>query len=741
MKIFTQKKLILLALLPMLFFMVNCSGSEEIAKIVKVEKEAGSQWFNPDTVKAGKFDIGKMWTFEDAPVDYFAETYNFKPTQQWLDKVRMSSLRFATWCSSSYVSEDGLLMTNHHCVDFILDQFQQEGEDIPRDGFYAPSLEDERRVPNLFVEQLILIKDVTSEVVSAINAGKNEAERLENKNTIVTKLQNEFSEETGLRCQVTSLYNGGKYSMYGYRRYDDVRVVMVVERVVGLYGGDPDNFTYPRYDADFAFLRVYDENGHPVKTDNFFKFSDNGPVVGEPLFVIGNPGTTQKLKTYAQLEYYRDVDVRNLDFQFNRQVQIFTELAEEYPEKATQYHGAVFLPANSGKVFKYRLEALRDPYFMARKKAFEAEFKKGVNANPELKAKYGRLWDGIANLRSELKEFGNRRAAYNINSGFNSQHFVIARTLVAIADELKKPEAERSEDYKRDKLNEMIDGLFPATMDEALQYKTLAMNADFITMNLGQNDPLVKKTFGGKLGKAAADYVLKNSVCKSKDDVIALVNKGADAIYNSGDLLIQYVLAVRDDLSKFNQRNQEILNTEQALEDQLGQALYAVYGTSIPPDATFTLRISDGIMKSYEYNGTMAPVETTFHGLYDRYYGHQKQYPWDLPERWVNYDSDFDLNTPYNFISTHDIVGGSSGSAVINADAEIVGIAFDGNVESIPGNYIFIPDQNRMVSVSSTGIIEIIRDLFKYERLAKELEAGKIVVEEQIDKDITEDIK
>ena len=230
MKHLNYKRFFLPVILPLVFLMVGCSGTSDVVK-EKPVAQAGTQnqWFNPDTVKAGKFDTGKMWTFEDAPVDYFAQTYNFKPTQEWLDKVRMSSLRFATWCSSSYVSEDGLLMTNHHCVDFILDRFQEEGEDIGKNGFYAPTLEDERKVPDLFVEQLLLIKDVTDEVVTAINKGKTEAERLENKNAVIEKIQNEYSEETGLRCQVTSLYNGGKYSMYGYKRYDDVRVVMVVD--------------------------------------------------------------------------------------------------------------------------------------------------------------------------------------------------------------------------------------------------------------------------------------------------------------------------------------------------------------------------------------------------------------------------------------------------------------------------------------------------------------------------------
>ncbi|OGU54549.1 MAG: hypothetical protein A2V66_02755, partial [Ignavibacteria bacterium RBG_13_36_8] len=646
--------------------------------------------------------FGKMWTFEDAPLDYFQKTYNFKPTQQWLDQVRMSSLRFATWCSAFFVSEDGLIMTNHHCVDFILNLFQKEGENIPRNGFYAQMLEDERRVPNLYVEQMVLMKDVTDEVVPTVNAGKTDAERLENRNNIIEKLQNEYSEETGLRCQVVPLYSGGKYSLYGYRRYDDVRAVYVNEREAAMYGGDPDNFTYPRYDADFAFLRIYDENGQPLKTDNFLRLSKDGPQFNEPLFVIGNPGNTQKLNTLAQLEYYRDISVKNLDFLFNGLVAIYYELAEEYPEKADEYHSALSLPANTGKVFKYRIEALRDPYIMARKKALEEDFKAAVFAKPELKQKYGNLWGGITKLRTELRKIGNEIAAYNINNQFTAQYFTVAITLVDIAKQFQLPEENRGDEYKGEKLDSLINDLFPEDIDIPLENKKLALNVDFITMNLGSDNSLVKKISDGKKGKAAADYILANSVCDSKEVVVELIKKGPEAILNSGDPLIYYVINTQDRLQKLIQQSQEILNTEQALSDQLGQALFAIYGTSIPPDATFTLRISDGVLQGYEYNGTIAPAVTTFYGMYDRYYSHQKEYPWDLPERWVNFGPEFDLSTTFNFSSTHDIVGGSSGSAVVDKDKEVVGIAFDGNVESMPGNYIYIPDKNRMISVSST---------------------------------------
>jgi len=449
--------------------------------------------------------------------------------------------------------------------------------------------------------------------------------------------------------------------------------------------------------------------------------------LGEPLFVVGNPGRTQKLNTYAQLEYARDITMKNRDFLFSKMVEIHEKLAAEYPEKADYYNGNNFLYANSAKVFKYLVKALRDPIFMARKGAFEKDFKNAVMAKPELKEKYGHIWKGIENTRNELREFGKELAAYRISNRLSPQYLVMARNLVNLAHELRLDESERSENYKEGQLEATINGLFPANFDEPFEFYKTALNADYLVMNLGADNEIVKKLYGGKTGEAAAKYALANSKITTADDVIALAKAGSDAILNSGDPFIDFVNATEMKLAAYNAKSAEILNTEQALADQLGQALFAVYGTSIPPDATFTLRISDGVMKSYEYNGTKAPVNTTFYGLYDRYYSHQKLYPWKLPERWVDYGPELDLETPYNFITSHDIVGGSSGSAVINKNREIVGVAFDGNVESIPGNYIYIPDSNRMVSVSSGAIIEILQDLLHYDRLSSELKAGKMV--------------
>jgi V8-like Glu-specific endopeptidase len=700
--------------------LAGCSSQTSITT------QSNKVWSKYDTVTAKRFDTGKMWTFEDAPLDYFEKKYNFRPSEEWLSQVRMSALKFATWCTSSFVSEDGLIMTNHHCVDFVTDQIQQENENIKKNGFYAETLEDERPVSRVFVDQLVLIEDVTDEVIEVIESGKTDQEKIEFKQNKISEIEKLYSEESGLRCIVVSLYNGGKYSLYGYKRYTEVRAVFITESEVGLYGGDPDNFTYPRYNLDCAFLRVYDDDGNPLKTENYFKWSPEGAQLGEPLFVVGNPASTKRLKTIAQLEYYKDISYRNNAFVLNGLYNIYQEMMDEAPERKAEFENIFFMISNSAKAVSGQYKGLLDQYLMARKMDFEKKFKAAVMSDPNLKEMYGHLWDAIATARNEFRKYTPTISAYSLNPMITSEYFMIAGSLVDLAKELELPEEQRSDQYKENQLSETIESLFPDNFDELLNRKKLKLQADFITMNLGKDNPLVKKMFGGNDGDKAVLYVLDHSSITNKKDLVELANKGSNAVLNSDDPFIYFMLNTQEQLANYQSIAEEIGKTEDVLEDELGQALFAVYGTSIPPDATFTLRIGDGVMMGYEYNGTEAPTFTTFYGLYDRYYSHKKEYPWDLPEKWLNPSEDFDLETPINFVTTHDIIGGSSGSAVINKNGEIVGLAFDGNIESLPGDFIYTTKANRMVAVASQGMLEALGEIYKARRLTKELEMGKI---------------
>lgn len=695
-----------------------------LLSLIFVFQTNAQQKFNPDTVKAGKFDIGRMWTFEYAPIEYFEKTYGFKPTQQWLDKIRLSTLRFGRGCSSGFVSEDGLLLTNHHCVDFIVQSIQKEGENIPRDGFYANTLADERRVPNLSVTQLILIKDLTNEIVEAIKVGKDDKEKVELKNKKIKELEESYSKETGLVCSITSLYHGGKYSLYGYKRYNDVRAVIFIERIVGLYGGDPDNYTYPRYNSDFAVLRVYDDNGKPLKTDNYLKMNVGGPKEDELLFVLGYPGTTNRLKTYSQLEYNRDITYRNSTFQNNGLVRIYNELIKEFPNKAAIYQGAQFGPANSAKRVNGFITYLNDPYLMARKKAFENDLKKLVMNDPVKKKKYAHIWEAITKTRKELSVNAGERAAFaRLN---NSIYFQRAFDLIEQAYNKKNPQEQRPAEPQRGPGAGQGLANLPDTIDMPLERKKLALMVNFIYLNIGDKNKLVQKSFSGLKGLEAADILINQSKLHNKKYVSDLLKLSFDDLVKIEDPFIKYYASTRDLRLKYQKASEEIANTETVLEDQLGLAIFEVFGTEIPPDATGTFRITDGKLASYEYNGTIAPVYTTLYGLYDRYYSHQKRWPWDLPARWVNYDSSFDLRAQNNFIGTFDTVGGSSGSPIINSNAEYIGILHDGNMEGLSNDFIYTVEKNRSLGLSSQSIYEIVKDLVKAERIAKELETGKL---------------
>ena len=703
-------------------FILGCSSNQVSQSSIYYPKH-----FDLDTVKAKKFDTGKMWTFENAPLDYFEDKYSFRPSQEWLDDVRLSALKFANWCSASFVSEDGLIMTNHHCVDFVTERFQNEGENIKNNGFYAQSLVEERKVPDLFVDQLALIVDVSDEVLKAYNQGKDPKESTELKKKKIKELEENYTKETGLICKITSLYSGGKFSLYGYKRYNDIRAVYVNESDMGLWGGDPDNFTYPRYGADFAFMRAYDENGEPLKVDHYFKFSEYGAQPGEPLFVVGNPGNTQRLKTVAQLEFYRDFTFRNSAFRLKGMVDNMYELMQEYPDKAEEIKNVLFMITNSEKVNIGMYKTLIDPIFMARKKAFEKDFKSKVMANPKLAEKYGHVWQGFERTRAELRMTAPERSAYKFNPMSAPVYFKVANSLIEYAEQMKLSEESRSSKYQKKNLDSTIVSIFPEKIDVPAEMKKIRLQADIITLNMGLEDLTAKKFTGGKRGNAAVDFVKSKSSIMSEEGVLSLIRKGPDAILSSDDPFISIILSTRDRVKELDAKVNEIQATESALEDQLGQALYEVYGVSIPPDATFTLRISDGMMKSYEYNGTVAPLFSTFYGMLDRYYSNNGEYPWNLPERWSNPSEDCDPSTPLNFISTNDIVGGNSGSAIINKNAEIVGAAFDGNMESLEGSFLFDQTSNRTVSVASQGILEILQNVTNAGRIAAELKNGKIV--------------
>lgn len=673
-----------------------------------------------DTVKAQRFDMGKMWTFENPPFDYLEKEYGFKPSQELMEKFQKSALKFGGGCSASFISEDGLIMTNHHCVRGNLASVQTGDENILRDGFYAKTPEEERTVPNLKVEQLMFTKDITKEIQSAMNKGKDDAEKIDIRNKIIDELKNEYSkQQPGLTFKVTSLYNGGKYSLYGYKVYNDIRLVFVPELFVAKLGGDPDNFTYPRFGLDCAFLRAY-ENGKPVKTDFYFSWSDEGVVEDQPVFVVGNPGGTDRINTMAQIEYARDIQYPMLVGMFKEMYGIYEKKVNETNAEDFKLIARLYSIGNGLKVYEGTYKALLDPFIMARKKDFEKNFKQAVQSDPGLNEKYGNIWNELGEAKRQEKAIANKIYAYTISGFYSPQYLVIARNLVNYATQLKNEEITRKE------YDSLTSQLFPKDFDKKLQDQLLSVQLNIIKNNLSEEDQIVQRLIGKKQTEDALKDLLSQSKLTSKEKIMELASRGYDAVLNSDDPFIFYVLNTQDELKDLREESKTRLDREQILNQMLGEALFEVYGDVIPPDATGTLRFADGIVKGYNYNGTKAPIKTTFYGALDRYYSFDKKFPFNLPKYFENLPDEFDLSTPLNFVSTNDIVGGNSGSAVLNMKAEVVGLAFDGNIESLPSNFIYTTEANRTVSVSALGMIEAIRDLYKADRLKEEIINGKM---------------
>jgi len=677
--------------------------------------------FNPDTVKAGMFDNGKMWTFDFPPAEYFEKEYGFKPTQEWFDGVRMSALRFASWCSASFVSANGLVMTNHHCSRDVALKVQKETENFNKDGFYAQRLEDERKIDGLYVDQLVLIEDITARVQTALNRGQSDQEKVQLREKEFEAIKAEYAQKEawkGLTLQTMTFFQGGKYSLYGFKRYNDVRLVAIPELALGFFGGDYDNFTYPRYCLDFTFFRVYDEDGKPHQPKYFFKFNPEGAKENEPVFVVGNPGTTNRQATVAILEYFRDYQFPTAVKRLSARSKILQEYNAQV--KSDSVLNIIFGYENSIKAIGGQLEGLRDPYIMARRKAFEQEFKNASTKNTSLVTESKKskpktpptVWDEIASTQAEIAK-NYKDATFLLPTVLNSDAYSLAAALYTVTsiEGIEKRRADQLTAYLKN-----YKGPRTPSVDQKYYEQHLKESREA----LGDNDPYIKEALKGRTPEVAAADILKNTKIYDANFRNELLAAGSKGVAASTDPLIVLarIAAKRNDIAT---KNMQQLNPKMAsLRSKLALMLFDVYGVRIPPDATFSLRISDGRVKGYEYNGTKAPYKTTFFGLYDRYYSFDNEYPWDLPEKWAN-PSPEPLRSPMNFVSTNDIIGGNSGSPMINKNREVVGLIFDGNMESLPGNYIFLPEKNRTVSVHAGGIYAALKYVYKLERIADEL--------------------
>jgi hypothetical protein len=659
-----------------------------------------------------------MWTFDNPPIRPVQEKYKFAITQPWLDHVRLSSVRLNDGGSGSFVSPTGLLLTNHHVALGQLQKNSTPEHDYVKSGFYARTPEEEMKSPDLEVNVLVSMENVTSRVQDALKGARGAEQEFAKRKDVIAAIERESLEKTALRSDVVTLYQGGEYWLYRYKKYTDVRIVFAPEQQIAFFGGDPDNFTYPRYDLDFALFRVY-ENGRPIQSQNFLKWNPKGAADGELVFVSGHPGSTQRSDTLAQLETERDLYEPAILKILHSRIDTLNKYAAASPEANRRATTQIFSLANSLKAYDGREKGLQDKRVMDAKRADEAKFRAQVAANPQWKAAYGNAWDQIAAAEKKLQTRFKEEYFHGLNSTLAS----LAQQIVQYAAEIKKPDGERLSGYHDSQLESTRLQMFsPAPIYPDMEIARITGALELDLAEVGPNDPWVKMVLNGKSPREVATALVNGTKLTDPEVRKKLIEGGQTAIDASTDSMI--VLArkldpTRRELTKWLEDN--VQSVEQRAGEQLGKARFAAFGKSTYPDATFTLRLSYGQVKGYPMNGTIAPPMTTMYGLYDRSASFGNKDPFELPQRYVEGRTKLDLSTPFNFVSTNDIIGGNSGSPVIDKNGDIVGLIFDGNIESLVGDFVYEGQTNRAVAVHTAAITEALRKIYGADALANEL--------------------
>jgi hypothetical protein len=661
-----------------------------------------------------------MWTTNNFPADKVAQAYGFKPDQAWLDHVRLSSLRLARGCSASFVSPEGLVQTNHHCAQGCIAQLSGAGNDLVATGFYAKERKDEVKCPDIEANQLIAITDVTDRIGKA-TADKDGQELADAKKAIEATIARECSgDDVNLRCDVVELYHGGVYDLYKYRRYQDVRLVFAPELAIAFFGGDPDNFEFPRYDLDVTYLRVY-AGDVPLDTDaNYFHYAKTDARAGDLTFTSGHPGSTSRLDTVAELEFRRDVTLPRDIFYDSELRGMLTEFATKGTEQARIATGLLFGIENSLKARKGQFAALVDPAIIKARAAAEQALRAEVAADPQLQARYGTAWDNIRAALDRYRELRDRYAFTEGGQGLRSRLFGFAKTLVRHAAEAAKPDEAR--------LREFTDANFPiqrqtiaasAPVYPELEKLTLTFSLTKLREALGPDDPLVKKVLGDKSpaqlaaalidGTGLADVALRRRLLDADPATIAASN----------DPMIAFARNIDPDLRAVRQRYENDVAAQLTkYSAQIANATFKIHGTSTYPDATFTLRISYGTVKGYRQDGHEIDPITRIGGAFARATGAD---PFRLPDSWIAARAALDPMQPFNFATTNDIIGGNSGSPVLNQAAEVVGLIFDGNIQSLGGDFGFDPAVNRAVAVNVGALREALAKVYHADRIVDEL--------------------
>ncbi len=668
-----------------------------------------------------KADEG-MWLFNAPPTAQLKEKYGFEPTAPWLDHLQKASVRFNSGGSGSFVSADGLVITNHHVGADALQKFGDEQHNYLRDGFYAATRADEKPCLDLELNVLISIEDVTERVKAAVKPEMSATAALAARRAVSAAIEKESQEKTGLRSDVIPLYQGGEYHLYRFKRYTDVRLVFAPEQGIAFYGGDPDNFEYPRFDLDICIFRAY-ENGQPAHPEQHLQWSANGAAEHELIFVSGHPGSTSRQLTLDALKTVRDTLVpRNLRVLYRLET-LLTNYSARSAENARRAREYLFGVQNSRKANDGRLGGLLDPDLIAKYAAGEAALRSriGTAFMPEAEGAY----TTVANAQKKLVDLV---PLYGLLEGgrtpvaFRSQLFTYARTILRANDERAKPNGERLPAYRDSSLPSLELALFSEEpiyddFEELLLTDSLTAFAG----EAGMDNQFVRVALAGKSPRERAHELISGT--KLKDPALRkkLYAGGAAALSEFSDPMLDLARAMDPVARSLRKQYDELDETQKQAYAQIAKARFALEGASSYPDATFTLRLSYGTIEPYQEAGKTIPAFTDFAGLYRRSAEHDNQPPFDLPKRWIERKDRLKMDTPFNFVSTADIIGGNSGSPVVNRAGEFVGIIFDGNLQSLPLDYAYTEKEARAVSVDSRAIVQALQQVYQTDALVKEL--------------------
>ncbi len=655
-----------------------------------------------------------MYLFNDLPLKTLKQEYNFTPTDAWVDHLRLSSVRFNSGGSGSFVSSNGLVLTNHHVASDTLHKLSSPERNLIANGYTAQSFDEELQAPDLELNQLVSIEDVTQRVNEAVDAKATADEAAKQRRGVIATIEKESLDATGHRSDVVTLFGGAKYHLYRYKKYTDVRLVWAPETKAAFFGGDADNFEYPRYCLDATLMRVY-EDGKPAKLDHFLKWSETPVAENDLVFVSGHPGRTQRIFTTSALAFLRDDRLPFvLDFLRRKEI-LMQQFGLESKESARRARDELFGIQNARKAYTGMLAGLQNPQTFVAKRGAEDRILAAVKADPKL-APLAAAWDEIAKVQAEKREMLDKSVS------LRSSLADIALEIVLLVDEDRKPNDERLREYSDAGRESLLQELYStAPIYDDLEQVKLADELARLIEYRGANDDLVVELLAGMSPRERAAFLISGSTLHDVDKRKELVDGGFDRVLGSDDPLIEMARKIEIEYRRVRTINEELEERERQAYAKVTQAITAIEGTGGYPDATFTLRLAFGKVATYEEDGKTIPIATNFAGAFEHDAAHEGQDDFDLPESWSKAKSQIDLSTQLNFICTADIIGGNSGSPVVNRDGALVGLIFDGNIQSLTSDYLYSDVQARAVSVSGVGIREGLRSIYDAKELADQL--------------------